>query len=813
MRGMCGGRFVRPVERGMECIMRVIDLLNRFVGLAVVGLVCVLLAAPGVSWGQGKDEAAQESKEAGLTRFEEAYIQRFAPRTQLVATVCRLTDKQLETCRTLQEKFAQRLVRSSRTANKYLDFIQSEVAAGTITADEYSDRYRSVSSEYTKYISQISEELKSGLKALMTEEQLVEWEWVEKLWHLYDEGLLTEEYRSGGWNLVMLVSTRLTSTDVSPEMWEVLKRYLAEIDRVQDQFKAAQARYRERSRIESDEALSDAEKSTAIDQLGDFQFDVMSLTLQVSEASLQQLLPLMPELEAVEVELAFHAGSGDFTGVFFPDAGLLCRRVMGLKSMTEEQRAQIREFRLQVARALLAKAKERHLKQHDDDEFRDDKSKREADEREWVKVYSEQLERLRAILTAEQIVEAGPPIDAIALYVPDFESDDEPPHQSAPRPQLNASSEKEAPKVNAMDIAFLSRIAMLSEAQKEAAKNLVSEYQSRYRLAMRKFSTFQASMLMSMLQGGIADSKLMTRAMRVMPDGRRYLDRIRDELMNDLHDLLTEDQLVHWGAFERRIARKSVTLGDAMLGIGREISDLPTMMERAFAYGAVPSEAILEELESYEREVQPLVVEILASRAKLMADIERDLMAEDYDYLSMQSSDEGRVKIRELLGEMGDLTRQYFQKLRAMLEGVPRIVLEEAMYLETRWPPDLAYPGELSARDGSELADDIARLKELTEAQRKRVHEIRNIKQEEIHTVRQQLYEALSVIHMPENDWRGRFEMSHVQPIRSLYDRLNELNDSMVEELRGVLTPEQVGRLPKKWRQQEKVSYPRFDED
>jgi len=797
--------------------MRVIsDLLNRLLGLAVVGVVCAMMAAPGGCLAQGEGEEELSPEDASAVYMEEYYAQQYLPRLRMMAVLCQLTDEQIAASVTLQESFIQRSIRADSKMGEYTAYLEKELSAGAMTADERGEKLQAVYRDKSAYVSKMTDELKADLKDLLTEDQLAQWPWVEIVWRVQEQEYRLYDQMHRGQNLLKLVSTKLEDSETSPEMRVVLEKHLTELDRVLELVEREYDAFsEERRRIRSDETLTEEEKAEAYRQLGRPGKDAQAKVREISEASVRRMVPLLPELEAAELELGFYERHSYGQERMFPDLTALCRKVMGMKSVTEEQKAQIREFRLQVVRARVAELKKENREKVDDDEGEFDQQKMMADMQRMIVDSNQQLERLRSFLTAEQIELAGPPLSASATYVPDFESDDEPPKMKSSAMSMGGGWRPSvAPQVNALDIAFLSRIAAFDEAQKEAAGNLVLGYESRFRLAMRKIKAFEASMASSMEKGGMADAGVMKRGMAVMAKGHRFLTRIRRELLDDLRSLLTEEQVPKWEAFERRIQRKGVGQGEMAFGGNMSQVDLPGMLEGAFVDGAMPSDEMMEIVESYEREMQPLVAEISAIEAEQVVAIEKAAEADGFNIIELFGRMEaGQVKAEELGVRVQALNQQYFKRLSGMMEGEPRMVFEEAMIASAMQPLDMFRFNERQVPDPFELSREIDRLKDLTEAQRERVREIAAAKRGEIHEVRLQLYEHFIAIEWSRSDWNKLFETTRSEPMLSMFKRLNTLQDTMAKELMAELTPEQVGRLPKKWRKHEKVSYPRFDED
>jgi len=771
--------------------MRVmVEWLNRSVGLAVVGFVFVMLGAPRVSLAQYVWVGEIHTGEF----YEEMSVKEYLPRIRVIAILCGWTDVQYEAGRTLMESYIHRRERAKLKKSEYMTFLRNQRGGDPFPGDEERELRHVLDRELKDYEARIFDELKSDLKDVLTAEQLPEWEWVEKLWRVHEQPWILYKYGARGQTLLQTVSDKLLETDVSPEMRAVLKNYLAELDQTLRQMEANRRKhFVDRDRIYRNMKLSAKEKVEAVRQLGHPNTDAKMKAREVSDASLQQLLALMPELEGAELELGLYVNNTYGQDMTISDHAKLCNRVMQMKSVTDDQRAQIRGLRLQYLRARLAEVKAELREEGDENRQEFDEQKRWEEIQKQHKQSSEQLARLRVILSAAQIEEAGPPISVKLLYVPEFEGDDEPPPVNIdPRREVMVSGR--ASQVNAIDVVFLVRLMGLGEAQNEAARNLVAGYESRFRLTMRKMKAFDYLLKEGM--AGMTDVRLFQEEMRVRTGGSDYLERIKGELFHDLRQLLTEEQVQKWEVFERRIARKSVGVGNWT--IGRMMSvDLPGMLEGVLVGGGVPNGGVMDVIESYEREMHPLVKEIAELRDKEMED----------------DGDGHPEKLDELAKRIDEVTGRYFLRMSGVLEGEQKMMFEDAVFMAILLPPGTSFSGSSRTLDAMELPREIGRLKDLTEAQRERVDEIVQEQRLKIHEVKRSLYEALVAIGGINAEFMKRHRAISNDPMKGQFTRMHDLHDSMVKELLAVLTPEQVGKLPQKWRKPEPVPYPQFDED
>jgi len=779
----------------------------------ILWAVCLLAAIVwpvGMCAAQIEEEDREESYWRNIVESEVRYLH-LSERSFLygLAVLCELSEEQAEASRTLHEAYVPRVAATKRKVEEYLYASRQRSWLGEITGEEHIKHHNNADREQRAYKQKLWSEFEVDLKDLLTPEQLVHLPVLEKLcrvhvssWILYVGQRVPD----------ILRILQDAEVEMSPELRAIIERYITELDLLVVEYKREMPMFSDKVwEIQLDETLSYEQQDAAIRLLENPSKKLLISGREVSTETLRRMLPLLPEIKTAEVELHCYEYY-DYLGDSSPrNFGAVCRKLLGLPSITEMQREGIREVYLEFIKARIAERKVEV-----EENLAADKSPTDLTDEErlvhlqaYMEGVSRGLERLRGLLTEEQIEEAGPPLREVRLYIPDFEADDEPPQRDLSKLIWLAPRQYAAPQVNAVDLAFLTRTVGLSEEQREAAGDLLSAYEGRVRLAVRKQRAFHESATYHTIMGR-PSSDIDRRRERVEFEVDRHTSRLRVELLDDWRLILTDEQASKWESFERRVERKPIALGMRSLQVGVQSADLPAMLEQAIGGVDAIGDELAAVVELYEREMAALVKEVAALDVKSR---ERIAKALDGEGGAIAGSD---PKIDAaawgLSMRIFELNQQYFRRFCELLEGKSRKEFEAMMHRS------LLHDRKISAHwkaraDMAILERAIQGMNDLTEAQKRRIGEILGENEDAAHQARMLLYEEFAAIVPKRIDpeaWNGALRSSQCW---TLAKNLWKIETETAAKLIAELTPEQKKKVPRSWLVTIEDPSLRFDEE
>jgi hypothetical protein len=345
------------------------------------------------------------------------------------------------------------------------------------------------------------------------------------------------------------------------------------------------------------------------------------------------------------------------------------------------------------------------------------------------------------------------------------------------------------PAISGQQIDRFEKMLKLTPEQMEAAKSLHEGYQDQARQIQEKLrekmeairEEFQSSQDPSVWDG-------MQKHADESREARKTLDAT---FMSDMKLLLTPEQAAEWPSAERAVRRDQGLRRGFVSG---ERVDLIRLVENAKLSDEV-MKTVKPALDEYEAEIDREVAkrdEGMITRMKDMAEIRRS-----GDMEKMQDVIE---KGREASVRVRNVNRKYARQITDLLPEDQRAVFAEAFRNES-------FPEVYREMQGQKSFAAAMKFADLDEAQKESLQTLRGNYERELASLNKQLEQAIEEAEMTFNmaqGWGGRDR----GPAGDLRRERRDLEQSTMENMKKLLKPEQVERLPKGEEQQDRWGGP-----
>lgn len=787
-------------------------------------LAALVLACPA----RAQDDDLDEDDPLALSRaYMSGEVVRYRPdisRSDVTffARMARLSAEQRDAALELHSSYAERYRAAAKKLQDYEDALTNNSEARLYNDERLEERLKPVREDFRKYETKLEEALLADMKTVLTDDQQGRWEWFERRakWNLNNWGLGVSGH--GLPDLAYLAHRALGNEAASDELLETLARFYTDTAGLKEEFAAAQQawiRQAEQPAENEEGEADDAPPAPDLKAEGRKEFRRRGVELaQRADSKIRGLMPA-DQAEAFEEQYLTQMTRGLDVWGWMGRPEESYAKALKLESLTAEQRAGLGAAQAEARRESIAKMRAAladHLKESDKKGEFDfgDQMQVMGRMQQMMTAQKATLSKIRGILTPEQQVEAGPPIEKLRVKPPNFDNEDEPapeiPERSRFMPDIEGALGVAA--VNDLDLAFLKRAAPLSDDQYAAAKDLFASYTSRNRLAAKKMAAWQQAVSERMMQGEMPDF-LDKSQMRAYLKYHSYIDRIKSELLADVRDLLTEEQSAAYDALKRRVKRKVLRETEMQVDALAAQVDLVSVVEGVFVNEEAPGD-LREVLDRYEADAAPAIDRINAfkdqetERAQKMAQgggaIDMGDMMGFFNNIESQA--------RKLALEVRDLNLRTFRELVPKMPDDRRAEFEEAFYHAA--DPSLRW--SLLADGGSTprgLFDEAAALGDLTPEQTQALRAEVGRNAAAAAEVLRESFELQLEGEKPDQKSWDRMRNRDFRKIRERQEALRKSSDEALERMLAVLTPEQQSRLPKPYRPTVEVERPRFEEE
>ncbi len=364
----------------------------------------------------------------------------------------------------------------------------------------------------------------------------------------------------------------------------------------------------------------------------------------------------------------------------------------------------------------------------------------------------------------------------------------------------------ERPVFSVRDVPRLARILGLRDDQRDAATELLTAYSDRIASASKKMNEFNEQVHQSTGYGDLPED----RRKRVDEAYEKYEDhrkKLREGVLEDLRAVLDAEQSPLWAAVDRWLLRRD-RLQYAWGGLtSAGTIDVVAVVNRAFGESPQP-ENVASRLDEYELAIDRILREHKEEDEKLREDWKS--RADDWEKMTeeereaIQEEWEGRSLQRSR--ELRECNSKAVLAVLSMLEpGDRRDMIEADFY---RRAVSRAYddrerpPLERSFKEARALGT-------LTDEQRGRIAELeRALRQSQL----KEFKERFARLCEEEEKATAKSIRERRYEHDAIESGLRESDKRMVEELRAILTPEQIEKMSPPVRQVE-VPTLEFDDE
>ncbi|MBL0927010.1 MAG: hypothetical protein IBJ11_05070 [Phycisphaerales bacterium] len=362
------------------------------------------------------------------------------------------------------------------------------------------------------------------------------------------------------------------------------------------------------------------------------------------------------------------------------------------------------------------------------------------------------------------------------------------------------------------DFNAMVRILNLSGEQRAAAESLFKSYNEARQRASAKMSAFQRS-LGEAYPRTWQDERYTKEWQAVSADYMAHGQKLRDAFVEDIKTLLTPEQEGRWPRLERAERRRTTLL--TAMAVGAR-TDLVTLTARVLGSETTPP-AVADLLDQYELEVDRAHEDMVKAGKEMQEKgeaLERKMKAgEEMNMLEMISSGQEilAAQARSARG-LREVNLKYLRKLGEELKPEQREEMEFAYYSDRGFAPEFDVMAR-GAVPAASLFERASALPDLTADQRGRLASVRaEFRRESLVVLRRRFEHA---VQQEERQSKGgvltMFGGMFGGEGKRLADEAEKVNARAVENLRGLLTDEQLERMPPPLKKV-RLERPRFDE-
>lgn len=537
---------------------------------------------------------------------------------------------------------------------------------------------------YREYENKLLAELKSDTAALLNADQQhaltmwrTDWSGSSSFWGL-PWGFLR------GDDLVVLTSAVLAYGEVDADVRHLLMEY----SRRREEFETAASKSApplHYSEIDSDEKLSEGERIAKLREHLAGEMHRAEDGWRLDEETMRRLHALLPADVADRIERRYLQSTGL---IWENNYHSLWRQLAGIAALTTEQHKALSAIRAEFNERQVSRAREEWITMRrssatelvgSDGYFRS----------AWAGLWDKQredfrglLQRIRAVLTPEQIQEAGHPILTERLDVPDFDDPDAP----DPRPKFDPgmphredfllTASVDTAEILDLHISFLVQATGADTANASAMRELHAEYSRAFRKAARLRAAFQRDLERAVNQFTIEKKESAELRRSSEADYGRYCEGLRKTLLEDLRGLIGPDDEEAWVRFNTRATAWRLDPSRRNWG-GTGILNILDAVQAAANYQALPPD-VGRFLVAYEKDAAPILKRL--DEATALHD------SLQYSFVPQLQESEPPELIRLLmdrekhLSALRDLGIDAAEKISEALPAEQRLIFEDAAF-------------------------------------------------------------------------------------------------------------------------------------
>lgn len=335
--------------------------------------------------------------------------------------------------------------------------------------------------------------------------------------------------------------------------------------------------------------------------------------------------------------------------------------------------------------------------------------------------------------------------------------------------------------ISARDLERFTKMMNLDKDQQEAAKLLFESYQEQFKA---KSDPVRAAM-----EKARADFR-ENRDPSVWQDIRGQMEKfrpIREEMektfLSDVKSVLREDQAANFPKFERALRRGRTLQRGLMSG---ERVDLIGIVERVELPDDTKAQ-LTPILDQYEIDLDR---ELVARTTFQETNMPR--MGEMFQGGDMKAMQEMMEKGREISVRVRDVNRRYARQIEGLLPEDKRPSFETEVKRQS-------FPRVYQTTRVSRMLDSVSRLKDLNDTQMADFTVLRQNYDRDLNAVNDQLAQATEKNEMTitADQLMAAFRGGDEGPLSELYQKRRQLGQTAEDNLKKILTPEQMEKLPK----------------
>jgi len=352
------------------------------------------------------------------------------------------------------------------------------------------------------------------------------------------------------------------------------------------------------------------------------------------------------------------------------------------------------------------------------------------------------------------------------------------------------------PAMNERQFERYARVLGLDETQRIVAGEMLAEYRKKFDEAANEVRERRRELMEKARATG--DFGVFREEMPdVNEKWSKASERLERELLDNLRSLLREDQLENWSSFERE-KRRAELLPDARLG-GEDV-DVATLVTEIVGDD--------ETLDEVDRMLDQYAIEVdaaLRARKRALEDLQPRW------FEAMRSDKEAARKIWDEAtakrAAVRDVNRRYIESIATALDEHSAARLREE-FLRRSYP--LAFEetrAEAMLKEANDLdslsTDQVEALDAIAEEVNVRLESVSRRLIEEIRKAETEPPAFLDNIQIRGGEGAvaltvvgGRSGDEDEKPYDGLLAERYDYSTSIIERIRTVLTPEQIGRLP-----------------
>jgi len=325
------------------------------------------------------------------------------------------------------------------------------------------------------------------------------------------------------------------------------------------------------------------------------------------------------------------------------------------------------------------------------------------------------------------------------------------------------------------EILAFARAVPLSPDQREAALRLYDAYRARHRAAAEKMFEYETAITSGDRDRAWSDETLREKLEPVQIEFHTYQQKIKDELVGNIRDLLTPEQAHSWSWLERRLRLREAEM---VLSHGRVRSaDLSILIEDVLPSTQSP-QGTLDLLERYAADLDALLREARTARDEFMRNAADARQQKQEGEDAQDSWMQMQLSLRPFRQKALELEDAFLARLRTTLspaqaDDLERRVLEERV------------GGAWGLSDFNRLFNSVDRLRDLSAEQREALAAERKSAQEKRLEFLREFSKKLREFNEADP---GDFDYSIYQ---KLHQEASERRAETVSRLRAILTEPQ----------------------